>query len=204
LEGLLARHLAAKRKAKIKETLDEHLPIWQATRSVRRSPKLERLQQARREERLARYEQVIALRRQGRSYEAIAREVGMGASTVQSWLATGTFPEKKPREQATQLDRYQPYLFERWESGCHNMTRLFRELVNLGYKGSYASVREHLVRQLEDRQEERSKRKRAFPCPSVLTTSSLPLPASARKIRYGSTRACSHASLDPSRSGPNL
>ncbi len=150
LEGLLARHLAAKRKEKTQKTLDGHLPIWQASRSARRSPRLERLQQARREERLARYEQVIALRKQGRSYEAIAQQLGMGASTVQSWLAVGAFPERKPREQATRLDRYLPYLFERWESGCHNMAGLFRELQDLGYKGSYASVRDHIVRQLPE------------------------------------------------------
>ena len=79
--------------------------------ALRRLPKLERLQRARREERLARYEQVIALRKQGMSHAAIANRVGIGASTVQSWLAAGTFPERKPREQASQLDRYLPYLF---------------------------------------------------------------------------------------------
>src|SRR5258708_23111299 len=52
LEGLLARHLAAKRKKKTQETLDEHAPGWLATRCLRRSPRLERLQQARRQYRL--------------------------------------------------------------------------------------------------------------------------------------------------------
>ena len=55
---------------------------------------------------------------------------------------------RKPREQASQLDRYLPYLFERWEDGCHNIACLFRELVEQGYKGSYASVRDNLVRLL--------------------------------------------------------
>ena len=57
---------------------------------------------------------------------------------------------KKPREQASQLDRYLPYLLERWEAGCHNMARLFRELVALGYKGSYESVRDQIVRRLPE------------------------------------------------------
>lgn len=60
LEGLLARHLAAKRTEKTQKTLDEPIPIEGAIRSVRRSPKLERLQQARREERLAAYSHVVA------------------------------------------------------------------------------------------------------------------------------------------------
>jgi transposase len=43
--------------------------------------KVERLQQAYREERLARYEQVVALRKLGMSQAAIAQRVGIGSST---------------------------------------------------------------------------------------------------------------------------
>ena len=124
LEGLLAHYLAAHRKCQTQTTVDSQVPRWQPKRATRSSPKLEHLQQNRREERLARYEQVIALRKLGMSQAAIARQVGMGASTVQSWLAASKFPERKPREQSSQLDRYLPYLFERWESGCHNMASL--------------------------------------------------------------------------------
>ncbi len=74
--------------------------------------------------------------------------MGVGQRTVQRWLATGTFPERKPREQASQLDQYLPYLFERWEDGCHTIACLFRELVERGYKGSYGSVYDNLVRLL--------------------------------------------------------
>jgi transposase len=148
LEGLLAHHLAAERKRQTQATEGEQAPLWQSKRVVRASPKLERLQQARREERLAHYEQVIALRKRGMSHAAIAQQIGIGASTVQSWLAAGRFPERKPREQASHLDRYLPYLFQRWEDGCHNMAYLFRELVEQGYKGSYGSVRDNLVRLL--------------------------------------------------------
>ena len=148
LEGLLAHHLAAECKRQTQATLDSQAPVWQAKRATRTSPTLERLQHNRREERLAHYEQVIALRKLGMSQATIARQVGIGASTVQSWLAAGTFPERKPREQASQLDRYLPYLFGRWEDGCHNIACLFRELVERGYKGSYESVRDTLVRLL--------------------------------------------------------
>src|SRR5215470_10723267 len=43
VEGLLARHLGIKRQKKIQETLAEHISIEQAPRSVRRSPKVQRL-----------------------------------------------------------------------------------------------------------------------------------------------------------------
>ena len=148
LEWLLAHHLAAYRKCQTQTMLDEQAPRWQPKRATRSSPKLERLQQARREERLAKYQQVIALDKQGMSQQAIAKFVGVGHSTVQRWLATGTFPERKPRQQTNQLDRYLPYIIQRWAEGCHNIACLFRELVEQGYKGSYGSVRDNIVRLL--------------------------------------------------------
>lgn len=148
VEGLLAHHLAAERKRQTQVMRDTQAPVWHSKRATRISPTLERLQHNRREERLAHYEQVMALHKQGRSQAAIARHVGIGASTVQRWVAAGTFPERKPREQASHLDRYLPFLFQRWEDGCHNMACLYRELVEHGYQGSYASVRDNLVRLL--------------------------------------------------------
>lgn len=150
VEGLLAHHLAAQRKHQAQERGSEVAPVWQSKRTPLYGPKLRQLQQARREERKGCYEQVVALRRQGFSHQAIAKQVGVGHATVQRWLAADTFPEKKLREQGSQLDRYLPYLHERWNEGCHNMAHLFRDLVEQGYKGSYASVRDILLRLLPE------------------------------------------------------
>src|SRR5437588_7618865 len=57
LEGLLAHHLAAEHKRQTQAAQDELAPVWQPKRAARLSPKLERLQQQRREERLARSEE---------------------------------------------------------------------------------------------------------------------------------------------------
>jgi len=46
--------------------------------------------QTKREERLAQYEQVVALRQQGFSQTAIAKQVGIGHATVSRWLAQNT------------------------------------------------------------------------------------------------------------------
>jgi len=165
LEGLLARHLATKRRKNIQETLEEHIPIEPASRSLRRSPKVERLQQAYREERLARYEQVVALRKLGMSQAAIAKRVGIGQSTVGNWLAAGAYPETTRGPYVSRLDPYLPYLFQRWESGCHNMVRLHQELVARGYKGSYASVRDHLVRRLPEGKKNSAKGNELSPAP---------------------------------------
>lgn len=107
---------------------------------VRRSPKVAQLQQTYREERLACYEQVVALRQRGLSQERIAEQVGIGHSTVSRWLAASGPIERRSGPYVSRLDPYLPYLFRRWESGCHNMVLLHQELVVQGYKGSYASV----------------------------------------------------------------
>ena len=39
-----------------------------------------------------------------------------------------------------------PFLYERWEAGCHNIAQLYRELVARGYTQSYESVYEQLPR----------------------------------------------------------
>jgi transposase len=151
LEGLLAHHLAMQRRREARARHDGSVSLAeQPKRAKGISPKVEHLQQARREERLARYEQVMALHKQGVSQIAIAQQVRISHRTVQRWLASGTFPEKKPREQGSHLDPYLPYLILRWEEGCHNMARLFRELTEQGYKGSYASVHNTVVRLLPE------------------------------------------------------
>src|SRR5438034_4631136 len=129
LEGCLARHLAAKRKSQTQDTLEKHDPIEEAPRVARRSPKVAQLQQAYREERLACYEHVVALRKLGMSLERIAGQVGIGHSTVSRWLAASGPGERRPGPYVSRLDPYLPYLFERWESGCHNMVRLHQELL---------------------------------------------------------------------------
>ncbi len=107
----------------------------------------------------------MALRKLGMSQAAIAERVGIGHNTVSNWLAAGTYPETRRGPYVSRLDPYLPYLFQRWESGCHNMVRLLQELVAQGYKGSYASVRDHLVRRLPGGKKNASKGAKLSPAP---------------------------------------
>jgi len=145
LEGCLARHLAAKRKAQTQKTLEEHNPIEEAPRVARRSAKVEQRKLAYREERLVCYEQVVALHQFAMSQAKIAEQVGIGHSTESLWLTARGPVERRPGPYVSRLDPYLPYLFERWEQGCHNMAALSRELRDRGYKGGDESVRKHLV-----------------------------------------------------------
>lgn len=134
LQGCLARHLATRRKTHIHKTREEHLPIGEAPCPMRRSPQVECLQQAYREERLARYAQVVAVRKLAMSPAALAERVGIGQSPVSNWLALGRYPETTRGPYGSRLDPYLPWLFQRWESGCHTMVRLHQELVARGGK----------------------------------------------------------------------
>jgi len=128
LEDLLAPHLATHRKKKIQEPSTPEISAPLERREPLLSQRQEQARQAYRQERLACYEQVITLTQRGLRQAEIARQVGVSLSTVQRWLAQGAFPERKPRQQASQLDRYQSFIAQRWSQGCHNIARIYQEL----------------------------------------------------------------------------
>jgi transposase len=150
LEGVLARHLAAHRKSQAQKSWATPLSDAPSKPAAKRKPKEAELSQAKREERLAKYQHVVALRKQGFSQTAIANQVGIGHATVSRWLAHGAFPEQQPRPRMMALDPHLPFLRQRWEAGCHNIAQLYRELVARGYTHSYHSVHEQLVRLLPE------------------------------------------------------
>jgi transposase len=149
VEDLLARHLSASRKQQIHQVLEEQTPAWLPQRTPRRSHTSEVLPSAYEQDRMARYQQVIKLREQGMTQNAIAQQIGISLQTVQRWLTAGVFPASTRHHYVSQLDSYLPYLFQRWAQGCHNIAQLFRELEVQGYQGSYASVRDTIVRRLQ-------------------------------------------------------
>lgn len=137
LERYLTRQHAALRRA-----ADPSEPVsCNAGTPGTPAPSSSREQPARRARRLARYEEVIALHALAMSDRVIAAHVGVSARTVQRWLHQGQFPERRRRsERPGQLAPFAPYLRERWEAGCHNATRLWHELREHGFRGSYTSV----------------------------------------------------------------
>ena len=107
----------------------------------------ETLQATRRAKRLARYEQLLALRAQGEPIAAAARAVGIGERTAHRWLASGRFPERKQRRRGPgPLDPYRPYLDAQWAAGRRRGIVLWRALGAQGYTGSLPSVYTYLYR----------------------------------------------------------
>src|SRR5712692_5000182 len=93
VEDLLARHLSASRKHQVEVALAEQSPDWSPERTARRSHPSEALPSAYQQDRMARYQQVIKLRDQGMTQNAIAQQIGISLQTVQRWLGASAFPE---------------------------------------------------------------------------------------------------------------
>jgi transposase len=95
--------------------------------------------QARRQ---ALHTQVWALHHQGWTAPTIAQHLGMSLRTVQRDLQRATFTGRKQRSDRgdSVLNPYKESLLERWNAGCRTAARLFRDLQQQGYAGSYALV----------------------------------------------------------------
>jgi transposase len=102
----------------------------------------------RRSQRLATYEQVWSLHRQGWSNRAIAQQLGIGRMTVVRYLQAPTFPERKGRSDTGKsvLTPYKERLLKRWNAGCREALQLFRDLRRRGYTGSYPTVARYAQR----------------------------------------------------------
>jgi transposase len=99
------------------------------------------LSQQRRQRRLDRYQQVVTLFRAGHSQRDISRELGMNRKTIQRWLRCDQFPERKPPHlRPPKVNEFAEYLQKRWNDGCHNASRLYREIREKGYEGKRGMV----------------------------------------------------------------
>jgi len=93
---------------------------------------------------------VHELRAEGRGLREIARHLGWGLHTVQrydraaTWqeLVDGRWQAKRP----SKLDPFKPYPGQHAGQGHGSFTRLFRQIRELGYDGSYSVVRNYLDR----------------------------------------------------------
>ena len=127
------------------KNLTEILPsiLGRCFAELRRSRQAEARRLARQQERNARYAQVRGLRELGWTSEEIADQLQMSARTVRHWLRAFR-TDTRYGKRAHPFDRFAPYVWERWQQGCHNGTLLWKELVAQGYSGSVKSVYQFL------------------------------------------------------------
>lgn len=98
-----------------------------------------------RQRRVARYEQVLALHQQGLTLTAIAAQLDLSRPTVRKYVQADGFPEWASRR--TLLRPGSPhaeYLRTQWEAGVDDAVELWRELQARGFRGSARTV-QHAV-----------------------------------------------------------
>ena len=99
-------------------------------------------QTARRTARVTRWQRAQDLHRVGVSISGIAEALEIDRKTVRRLLATPDPPRNRivhPRPgglTSPTLQPYVSYLQDRWQQGCHNISRLYREIAAQGYGGS--------------------------------------------------------------------
>lgn len=100
--------------------------------------------------RVARWESARALHADGKSLLAIARRLGINRKTVRKLVRTPAPPHNRPRPprpsglSSPSLQPFVAYLQDRWQDGCHNVSKLQRELEAQGCTTSRSLLREAL------------------------------------------------------------
>lgn len=155
LERLLGRHHTELREAargvslhnarKVSGALEFEAAEGTTQTEAVRSPCDEQRKLENRERRVARYEAVKRLSREGMNLSAIARQLGMHRETVRRFLRADCYPEKTPPfRKPSKVAPFADYLRQRWAEGCYNARQLLRELRGRGYKGCLAALRRYL------------------------------------------------------------
>lgn len=91
--------------------------------------------------RQAQFAEVKQLHAQGWSRRQIARAVGIDRRTVRSYIQAETVPVRILPQNTSRATPYLPHIHALWHAGCHSYQQIWLELRNMGFQGSYASVR---------------------------------------------------------------
>ncbi|MCM6774534.1 ISL3 family transposase [Nocardia sp. CDC159] len=86
-----------------------------------------------------RYAAVHGLLAEGVSLRAIGTQLGLARGTVRRFARATSVEEllvnNGTGRRPSLLEKFKPYLHQRWNEGCTNAAQLFREIQDLGYRG---------------------------------------------------------------------
>jgi len=94
-----------------------------------------------------RYEQVQALKAEGKNVTTVMRELRLAPGTARRYYRAASVDEVVAGTLTgwpSKLDDHKPFLHQRWNSGCTNIGQLHREITTRGYRGSYGTVYAYL------------------------------------------------------------
>jgi transposase len=103
--------------------------------------KVARERRARHRQRVSMHKRIWKLYWQGYHKEQIAQLVGASSRKVYRTLEQETPPPPRRRSRSSSIvDPYLSYLTSRWNQGCHNVARLYEEIVAQGYTGTQRTL----------------------------------------------------------------
>lgn len=85
-------------------------------------------------------QEMVARKERGEGAKRIARELGVDRKTVKRWLKLGSWQPRRSRHLPRPLDRFAEFIEQRAPEVGWNGAVLHRELVGLGFTGSYQQV----------------------------------------------------------------
>jgi len=118
-----------------------------------------------------RFTAVQQLRAEGLSLGAISRQLGLDHGTVRRFARAGSVDDLlvKATHRTSTLDRFKPYVNQRWNEGCHDAVQLHTELQARGWTGSVQTLRRYV---------------RAFRATAVKAPTTPPPPKPRRVVRW--------------------
>ena len=93
------------------------------------------------------FDQVRALRGEGRNVRYIVRQTGFDRRTITKWIRLDVLPDRNAAAPKTSSPRYfEEFLSRRWAEGCVRGGQLFHEVKVRGYTGSISNLERLLAK----------------------------------------------------------
>ena len=113
----------------------------QPSHEERKLTSAEKIQLQRRQRRRQRYNLVKKLQQEGLSIREIARRTQISRQTVTKFANADECPMYPVGiKRKSMLEPYKNHIRQRLKEGCHKATRIFHELLKIGFSGSYCTV----------------------------------------------------------------
>src|SRR5215472_11965667 len=88
--------------------------------------------------------EIIARKERGEGIKRIARALGVDRKTVKRWLRLGGWQPRRSQPRRRVIDQFTEFIAQRGPEVGWNGVVLHRELMGLGFTGSYQQVQRYL------------------------------------------------------------